>query len=780
MAAEKIYPRLATMPALFDAWRKIEKKGSRGGIDGVSVDAYRENLEKNLKKLLASLLDGSYLPQASAGITVKKPGKPGEYRHLALPTINDKVVQLALKELLEPIFNRLFLDVSYAYRPGKGPARAIRRISHILLNQKCHQVVCMDIDNFFDTMDHELLITEFSKTVDEDEITALLRLWLKIGVLTSRNRYHEGRSGTAQGSIISPLLSNIYLHPFDAFMAARECRYLRYADNIFIGTRSREQAAAEFAAARDFLATFLHLAINEQQYYLYDSGKGFSFMGIFFRGEKRLISRDRTTRLEKSLGELTRKLFPDKVEQYRQSLGEKIDGFDRYYGQLIDMEKFSRQADDFLAESIVRALFSNSSQRRKKYSRRALDALLAGLPHFSRDKSPDGDRKWENRLKETYLSRLAANDYLDQHRTSTIRSTDRKIRKRQRQYRKLESLGREVIVQEYGTFLGKSGGKLVIKKKGKKLFEFPLGSLETINVVTRGVVVSSDLVYFCADRGVPLFFSDYTGMPRAALLRPKNGDPGLGLRQLQILANGRQTLELAREFVRGKIRNQINLLKYYRRSRKENREYLEGLNRELPGFDQCLDRIEALETGEDGFEATRSRLMGFEAESATRYWRMVRILLRDDIAEFPGRIRKGATDLVNSLLNYGYGFLYRQVWRQAVQAGLNPRISFLHSPQGNKPTLIYDLVEEFRSQAVDRVIFSMITKNEKLSLDKQHGRLDDPTRQKLLENLLERQAGQILYGGSRTSFRNIIRNQVRRLCRHLKGGKPYRHFTAYY
>jgi CRISPR-associated protein Cas1 len=156
---------------------------------------------------------------------------------------------------------------------------------------------------------------------------------------------------------------------------------------------------------------------------------------------------------------------------------------------------------------------------------------------------------------------------------------------------------------------------------------------------------------------------------------------------------------------------------------------------------------------------------------------MIRLLLEDDVA-FAGRERQGATDLVNSLLNYGYGMLYPRVHQAILLAGLNPCISFLHSFQDGKPTLAFDLIEEFRAQAVDRVIFGMITKGERLELDPKTGQLTKATVQKLIQHVLERMATPVRYRGQEKALQDIILLQAKLLAAHLQGKARYRPFIG--
>lgn len=310
--------------------------------------------------------------------------------------------------------------------------------------------------------------------------------------------------------------------------------------------------------------------------------------------------------------------------------------------------------------------------------------------------------------------------------------------------------------------------------------EVPAKKIETISVLSRGITLSSDVIEFCAKNDIPVFFGDNSGNPIGMLQRPLYGDAITGILQLQALSDGETALELAKAFVTGKIKNQMNLLKYYRRHRKKNSAYGKAVQEALPGMKAKLHSIEALGLDGGGYPEARSRLMVYEAAAANDYWSRIQLLIEGVVPDFCGRNRRGAKDLVNNLLNYGYGFLYRQIWREVINRGLNPKISFLHAPQGEKPTLVYDLVEEFRQQAVDRVVFSMLTRKEEFKVNKKSGLLNNKSRNKLLDGLLERQGAIMQYHGEKVQFKNIMKAQVQRLKQHLKGETDYRGFIGYY
>jgi len=158
-------------------------------------------------------------------------------------------------------------------------------------------------------MDHQILLNELRKQVDEPEITKLIRMWLKIGVVNQDGIYRETPLGIAHGGIISPLLSNIYLHPFDAFMAEKGCGYVRYADNFILLSDDRRDAENNFKAARSFLEKALKLSLNRQNQLYQKIANGFVFMGIFFKGSRRDIAPKRIQRMERRLKNPVQKKF---------------------------------------------------------------------------------------------------------------------------------------------------------------------------------------------------------------------------------------------------------------------------------------------------------------------------------------------------------------------------------------------------------------------------------------------------------------------------------------
>lgn len=326
-----------------------------------------------------------------------------------------------------------------------------------------------------------------------------------------------------------------------------------------------------------------------------------------------------------------------------------------------------------------------------------------------------------------------------------------------------------LIVEEYGSFVSKKSERLVVTCQGEKRVEAPLLHLEALLVSSRGVSLSTDAIAACAEGGIPIHVIDSRGAPVSSFY-----SSGLAAtietRRAQLLARGDgRGVAFAKAIAEGKIRNQATLLKYLAKNRKERQPELYHAVRLLA--DEVLDRLAELEKWEGAtVDECRGQLLSTEGRAAQKYWAAIGQLL-PAARGWPGRRTQGATDAVNSTLNYGYGILYGSVERALVLAGLDPYAGFLHVDRPGKPSLVFDLVEEFRQGVVDRTVVAMCNLGMDLVLDEQ-GRLDDRTRKAIAEKMLARLEAVESYEGKRFPLRAIIQHQARRLAQFLRQERP--------
>jgi len=338
----------------------------------------------------------------------------------------------------------------------------------------------------------------------------------------------------------------------------------------------------------------------------------------------------------------------------------------------------------------------------------------------------------------------------------------------------------QVILSGYGIYLGKKSERLQVKIAGKlakdgngSAYEFPLFRISEVVIASRGISLSSDLIEDFSERGIRLSFLDYSGRPYAMLTSPTLTATVESRREQLKAFDDARGLEFARAVVRGKIRNQRHLLlycgKYLKQANPERYTALADLAKQLRQLELQARKVQGSTIGEKRLE-----LLGFEGVAGRLYWLGFKLIVEDK-AEFMGRVHRGADDPLNALLNYGYGILYGHVWGAVAHAGLEPFAGFLHVDRPGKPSLILDLVEEFRQPVVDRTVIAFINLGQKA--DMKDGLLDADTRMAIAGKVLERLGGTEPYRGQQYQIRSIIQMQARSFVGFLRGKAPYKPFS---
>lgn len=336
---------------------------------------------------------------------------------------------------------------------------------------------------------------------------------------------------------------------------------------------------------------------------------------------------------------------------------------------------------------------------------------------------------------------------------------------------------KHLIVEEHGTFVGKHSERLQVEriKTREKVQQAPLMYLETVLIATRGASVSADAVEACAEAGIPIHFLSSRGQPYASLYSAGlAGTVETRRAQLQALATPLAT-QLAKGIAIGKIRNQANLLKYMAKYRKDKDPQVYEEVRWLAG--EVADHEEAVRRlPDDPLDTLRFQLLSAEGRAAQKYWEAVGKLLLAEL-DWPGRRTQGASDPLNSALNYGYGILYGAVERACVLAGLDPYAGFVHVDRPGKPSLVLDLIEEFRQPVVDKTVLGMVNKGMPVTLDEQ-GRLIPESRRLLAEKVLARLDSPERFEGKRYALNSIIQMQARHVATFVRGQRAtYEPFT---
>jgi RNA-directed DNA polymerase len=367
---DKVYKR----KNLEMAWEKVKANRGSGGIDGQTLKAFEEQLDSQLDRLQSELTEETYKPQPVRQVPIPKAGRPGEFRTLGVPTIYDRVCQQALLNRLEPIFEPVFDEANFGYRRGRSTKDAMRKVWKEIQSGR-EWIVDADLKDFFGSVDHEKLLTLVAQRIADGRVLRLIRAMLKAGSY-GKGRLFPSERGTPQGSVVSPLLSNILLTPFDQEMRSKGFQLTRFADDWVITCHTEAEAHAAIAVALRILKE-LGVELHPQKTRVVHVQHGFEFLGYKIKRGKRLkLSSDKirsTARSgalyafprEKSINRfmdqvraLTRRRVPLKTKELIEGLNPILRGWGNYYKKAHVRKLFNR-----LNRWIVRRIWSHRFKR---------------------------------------------------------------------------------------------------------------------------------------------------------------------------------------------------------------------------------------------------------------------------------------------------------------------------------------------------------------------------------------------------------------------------------
>ena len=276
-----LYDKVCMMRVLQEAWRRVARNAGSGGVDGVTIEQIKEDgVYEFLIEIMDELKEKNYNPQAIRRSYIDKGG--GKKRPLGIPTIKDRVVQMAVKLIIEPLFEPDFCECSYGFRPRRSNTQAANRVHKLANSHKW--VVDLDLKSYFDTINHECLMKLVRRRVTDKSVLYHIRQWLKAGIMED-GLVRPNEQGTPQGGVLSPLLSNIYLHEFDRNWDDSDDgdgKLVRFADDMVILCDSKQEAERALEKARGMLEE-MHLTLNEEKTDLTHVRKGFDFLGFTYK-----------------------------------------------------------------------------------------------------------------------------------------------------------------------------------------------------------------------------------------------------------------------------------------------------------------------------------------------------------------------------------------------------------------------------------------------------------------------------------------------------------------
>lgn len=317
------------------AWEKVQANAGACGVDGITVGHFSKDIQKRLLAVKEHLKEGTYQPKPVKRVWIPKPGS-AEKRPLGIPVVADRVVQAALKMVIEPIFEREFYEQSYGFRPGRSCKDALRRVDELLKSGHTH-VVDIDIKGYFDSIPHERLMKLVKERIADGRVLELIEAFLKQGILGEMESW-SADEGTPQGGVISPLLANIYLNPQDKLMAKEELEMVRYADDMVILCRNQTCAESALNKVRTWMGS-AGLELHPEKTKIVDltqTGAYFDFLGYRFWRAKagnilRFIRPKSRKKLHERLKPITRRSNGHSLEAIVKKINPILKGHYGYF-----------------------------------------------------------------------------------------------------------------------------------------------------------------------------------------------------------------------------------------------------------------------------------------------------------------------------------------------------------------------------------------------------------------------------------------------------------------
>ena len=327
------------------AWAKVKANRGAAGVDGQSISRFAAKEDLYLSELSTALREGTYQPQPVRRVDIPKGN--GKTRPLGIPTVKDRIVQQAVRMVIEPIFEEAFHPSSYGFRPGRSCKDALREVDQ-LLKQGFTHVVDADLESYFDSIPHDRLMKLLEEKISDGRILDLIRRWLKSDIMKGTERWSPIK-GAPQGAVISPLLANIYLNDLDQHLAERGFRMVRYADDFVILCDSHWEAEEALKEVQGWVEDN-GLSLHPDKTHICNAmypGRGFEFLGYRFSGGKRFVRKKSGDHFKDKVRAKTKRTRGQSLSSIIADLNPMLRGWFNYF-------KYAHQSDFKLMDSFVR------------------------------------------------------------------------------------------------------------------------------------------------------------------------------------------------------------------------------------------------------------------------------------------------------------------------------------------------------------------------------------------------------------------------------------------
>lgn len=629
--------------------------------------------------LATSISNQSYLPQPLSQINIPK--SDGTYRNLEIPQPIDAFLQKTLADILSNQLDKYCLPQSMAYQKGKSAGMAITMIQKWKTQYPDAILLRCDIDNFFDSIPIPLLLNKLYFVTKDFKLIQLIEAWVKSATVTKKGKLIETAAGISQGSPLSPILSNIYLHSLDQFIAEKITKtFVRYADDILLVLPKDKVPFSVLQQIQAVLKDKLKLQLN-QEITICNIQDPFEFLGISFWGKNKLsVSPHKLWKMGWQAQNYLN------LDTSLNKLIEYIEGLKKYYGKLLSEEDI-KKIDNELYQAYLKYLgnIKENNQRKK------ITEILKSKGFIQQNNAHNFNWKIPLLKKEKI----------------SVASVQQKIKQQKRNFQEEIASQYELAITQAGSFIGKEKNKIKISEKGKTIKIVSLTHLKHICIMKEGVAISSSVSKACIEKDIVISHFDSHA---DCFLIQHSGATAAHLMELQINQTEQNKQDAAYQLMLNKLNNQYKLIKYYAKYYKKQiatqadlQDYLQKMEVELLNIRQTFMKK----------EDWANQIFLTEAQFALLYWSSFRLLVEQAGYVFEKRIGQGAKDLVNQMLNYGYALLENRVERAILGVHLSPYLGILHKGDGKKKNLVFDFMEQYRPFVVDRAVLAILSKHKK-------------------------------------------------------------------
>lgn len=397
---------------ILSAWKQVRANKGASGIDNISIEEFTEYARNNWKGIKQSLLKGSYIPSPVKRVEIPKDG--GGIRNLGIPTVMDRVIQQAITQVLTPVFDPHFSESSFGYRPNRSAHQAVKKV--LKLTQRGYAyAVDIDLEKFFDTVNHDILINLVARRVSDKGILKLIGRYLRAGVVIN-GRLKETSKGVPQGGPLSPLLSNILLDDLDKELEKRGHQFARYADDLIILVKSKRAGQRVMESISRFLEKVLKVKVNRDKSRVVQAQES-SFLGFTFSRKRLTVSEKSIMRFKSELRRLTGRSWGVSMDYRYGKVRTYLQGWMNYFGIALKYND-AAQFDHWLRRRVRMCYWKQWRRARKRIG----TLIQLGSPRYQAILTGLSRKGYWHLAKTLSMNMGLSNGYLEKQGLVSIRT----------------------------------------------------------------------------------------------------------------------------------------------------------------------------------------------------------------------------------------------------------------------------------------------------------------------------------------------------------------------